>query len=134
MNIRRFNTEDAKTVSDLIRKTIKISNVKDYPADIIDILDKTETPEHVIERAGWTHFYVAEAHFVLFSFFNAFFVFLFPLAKIVPDMLAKECGIFFGHFIYPFMQKNSISSPFGPLQNASLAVKPGLPLTIAVFG
>ena len=60
MNIRRFKTADAKTVSDLIRKTIKISNVKDYPADIIDILDKTETPEHVIERAGWTHFYVVE--------------------------------------------------------------------------
>ena len=60
MIIREFNPEDAKNVSDLIRKTIKISNAKDYPPEIIDILDKTETPEHVIERAGWTHFYVVE--------------------------------------------------------------------------
>ena len=60
MNIRRFNQDDAKSVSELIRKTIKISNAKDYPPDIIDLLDKTETPEHVAERAGWTHFYVVE--------------------------------------------------------------------------
>ncbi|MBO4746649.1 MAG: GNAT family N-acetyltransferase [Clostridiales bacterium] len=60
MNIRRFTNEDAKSVSDLIRNTIKISNAKDYPEDIIELLDQTETPEHVIERAGWTHFYVVE--------------------------------------------------------------------------
>ena len=60
MNIRRFNEEDAVSVSDLIRKTIKISNAQDYPPEIIDLLDKTETPEHVCERASWTHFYVVE--------------------------------------------------------------------------
>ena len=60
MNIRRYKEEDAARVSDLIRKTIRISNAKDYPPDIIDILDKTETPEHVNERASWTHFYVVE--------------------------------------------------------------------------
>ncbi len=56
MNIRRFTESDAKNVSYLIRNTVKISNAKDYPPEIIDLLDKTETPEHVIERASWTHF------------------------------------------------------------------------------
>lgn len=60
MNIRRFIESDAKAVSDLIRKTIKISNTKDYTADIMDQLIEIETPEHVLERSSWTHFYVVE--------------------------------------------------------------------------
>ena len=59
MEIRRFKEEDAKEVSDLIRKTILISNTKDYPKDLMDALIETETPEHVLQRASWTHFYVA---------------------------------------------------------------------------
>ena len=58
MNIRRFNAEDANAVSELIRKTIRISNVKDYPEDLMDQLIETETPDHVLQRASWTHFYV----------------------------------------------------------------------------
>ena len=58
MEIRRIETGDEKQVSDLIRKTISISNVKDYPKELMDALIVTETPEHVLERAGWTHFYV----------------------------------------------------------------------------
>lgn len=58
MEIRRFKEEDAKEVSDLIRKTILISNTKDYPKDLMDALIETETPEHVLQRALWTHFYV----------------------------------------------------------------------------
>lgn len=58
MNIRRIKEADAKAVSDLIRKTIKISNTKDYPADLMDQLIEYETPERVMERASWTHFYV----------------------------------------------------------------------------
>ena len=58
MKIRRFKEEDAKEVSDLIRKTILISNTKDYPKDLMDALIETETPEHVLQRASWTHFYV----------------------------------------------------------------------------
>ena len=58
MEIRRFKEEDAKEVSDLIRKTILISNTKDYPKDLMDALIETETPEHVLQRASWTHFYV----------------------------------------------------------------------------
>ena len=58
MIIRRFNEQDAKEVSDLIRKTIRISNTKDYPAELLDQLIDYETPENVLQRASWTHFYV----------------------------------------------------------------------------
>ena len=60
MNIRRFEEQDAKAVSELIRKTIRISNTKDYSVDLMEQLIETESPEHVLERASWTHFYVAE--------------------------------------------------------------------------
>lgn len=60
MNIRRIVDEDAYKVSELIRRTIRISNTKDYPEELMDQLIAIETPEHVLERASWTHFYVAE--------------------------------------------------------------------------
>ena len=60
ITMRLITESDAKAVSDLIRKTISISNKKDYPEDIMDQLIEMETPEHVMERASWTHFYVAE--------------------------------------------------------------------------
>ncbi|SFV04762.1 N-acetylglutamate synthase, GNAT family [Butyrivibrio sp. INlla21] len=60
MNIRQFEHSDAPAVSELIRNTIKISNTKDYPKELMDALIKVETPEHVLERASWTHFYVVE--------------------------------------------------------------------------
>lgn len=58
--MRSFKDSDAEAVSELIRKTINISNKKDYPEDLMDRLITSETPEHVLERASWTHFYVAE--------------------------------------------------------------------------
>ena len=58
LTVSRIEDSDAKAVSDLIRKTISISNKKDYPEDIMDQLIEIETPEHVLERASWTHFYV----------------------------------------------------------------------------
>ena len=60
MNIRQFEKSDAPAVSELIRNTIKISNTKDYPKELMDALINVETPEHVLERASWTHFYVVE--------------------------------------------------------------------------
>ena len=56
--VRRFQKEDAEEVAALIRKTLQISNTKDYSSESIDVLVKQHTSEHVIERAGWTHFYV----------------------------------------------------------------------------
>jgi len=60
MKIRRLTEQDAQAVSELIITTIRISNVKDYPPELMEELVKTQTPEHVLERASWTHFYVAE--------------------------------------------------------------------------
>ena len=60
MIIRRLKEEDAQAVSGLIITTIRISNVRDYPAELMEELVKTQTPKHVLERASWTHFYVAE--------------------------------------------------------------------------
>ena len=60
MIIRRFREADAQSVADLIVTTIRISNTKDYPAELMEQLVRSETPEHILERASWTHFYVAE--------------------------------------------------------------------------
>ena len=65
MNIRRFVESDADTVSELIRTTIRISNTKDYPIELMDALIETETPEYVLQRASWTHFYVVEINGVI---------------------------------------------------------------------
>ena len=58
MEIRRFREEDAKEVSEVIRTTVRISNTKDYPVELMDELIASETPEAVLGRASWTHFYV----------------------------------------------------------------------------
>ena len=61
MNIRRFQESDAAAVSELIRTTLQITNSRDYPPEIINALIERETPDHIMQRASWTHFYVAEA-------------------------------------------------------------------------
>ena len=58
MLIRRFENTDAAEVSALIQKTLRISNVKDYSTEYIERDAQLFTPEYVIQRAGWTHFYV----------------------------------------------------------------------------
>ena len=58
-SVRKFQTEDADEVSALIIKTLRTSNIKDYSAEYIENDVKRFTPEDVIQRAGWTHFYVA---------------------------------------------------------------------------
>lgn len=60
MNIRRFRKEDAEAVSALVIKTLRISNVKDYTPELMEEVVKSQQPQNVLERAGWTHFYVAE--------------------------------------------------------------------------
>ena len=61
MDIRRFQESDAAAVSELIRTTLQITNSRDYPPEIINALIERETPDHILQRASWTHFYVAEA-------------------------------------------------------------------------
>lgn len=60
MKIRKFETADAEAVSALVIKTLRISNAKDYPADLMEELVKSMQPQNILERAGWTHFYVVE--------------------------------------------------------------------------
>lgn len=58
-DIRRFQKDDAKAVSELIIKTLRTSNIKDYSSEYIENDVKMFTPEGVLQRAGWTHFYIA---------------------------------------------------------------------------
>ena len=57
-SIRRFQFSDADEVSKLIIKTLRTTNIKDYSAEYIENDVKRFTPDGVIERASWTHFYV----------------------------------------------------------------------------
>ena len=60
MKIRRFEPTDAGAVSDVIVKTLRISNTKDYPPEMMEELILHQQPADVMQRASWTHFYVAE--------------------------------------------------------------------------
>ena len=57
-SVRRFQNSDADKVSKLIIKTLRTTNIKDYSAEYIENDVKMFTPDGVIERAGWMHFYV----------------------------------------------------------------------------
>jgi len=56
--VRRFRREDAREVSELIVRTLRTSNIKDYSSEYIENDVKMFTPESVLQRASWTHFYV----------------------------------------------------------------------------
>lgn len=56
--IRRFEKSDAKEVSDLIARTMREINNKDYSVEYIENDVKTLTPEYLIKRSKWTHSYV----------------------------------------------------------------------------
>ena len=60
MTIRRFRTEDAQAVSDLIALTLRTSNSRDYPAEYLENDIRHLQPDDIRNRAGWQHFYVAE--------------------------------------------------------------------------
>ena len=60
MTIRRFDPRDARAVSDVIITTLRISNTRDYPPDMMEELILHMQPEDILKRASWTHFYVAE--------------------------------------------------------------------------
>lgn len=59
MHIRRFEASDAQAVSDLIVKTLRISNTRDYPPELMEELVARMQPQDILGRASWTHFYVA---------------------------------------------------------------------------
>lgn len=59
-SIRRFRPGDEEKVSEMIVRTLREVNIKDYPAEYIEETVSQMQPEHVLARTGWTHFYVAE--------------------------------------------------------------------------
>lgn len=58
MEIREFKPEDAQAVSDLIAVTMRTTNIKDYPAELLEQGIAYLTPETLIQRSGWMHSYV----------------------------------------------------------------------------
>ena len=58
MNIRRFLPEDSKEVSDLIAKTLREVNSKDYSMEYLEKDIQRLQPKDILQRAEWTHFYV----------------------------------------------------------------------------
>lgn len=60
MQIRRFQEQDARAVSDLVRDALLVSCAKDYPPDVLTAFAETQTPECMLNRGNTTHFYVAE--------------------------------------------------------------------------
>ncbi len=61
VSFRRFRDGDAQAVSDLIGHTLRTTNIRDYSAAEIEELAARMSPDEMRRRAGWTHFYVAEA-------------------------------------------------------------------------
>ncbi len=60
MLIRSFRNSDAENVSAMIIRTERITNSKDYSEEWINALETRAQPSDILERAGWTHFYVVE--------------------------------------------------------------------------
>ncbi len=58
ITIRKFETKDAEAVSALIAQTMRTTNAKDYTTETIESTLNRLTPENIIQRAGWMHFYV----------------------------------------------------------------------------
>lgn len=56
--VRRFQKKDAQAVYELIAKTTRTTNSIVYEPQYIDDFLEWVTPEKIIERASWTHFYV----------------------------------------------------------------------------
>ena len=56
--VRKFVNSDADEVSALIIRTLRTTNIKDYSEEFIENDVKNFTPEGVLQRASWTHFYV----------------------------------------------------------------------------
>lgn len=59
IEIHRFREQDAEAVSALIATTLRTTNIRDYSPEYIENDVKQLQPEHILERAGWMHFYVA---------------------------------------------------------------------------
>ena len=59
MVIRRFKNEDSAELADVIAKTLRTSNAKDYSAEYIENYIISLSAEKLIERSSWRNYYVA---------------------------------------------------------------------------
>jgi len=59
--IRTFKAQDAKNISNLIRKTMSVSNSKDYPAERLKLLIAYFSPEKVVKLSKERVCLVAES-------------------------------------------------------------------------
>ena len=59
VTLRRFQSGDESAVSDVICKTLAISNRTDYPPEFIEENIRSHSPEVIAARAEEAHFYVA---------------------------------------------------------------------------
>lgn len=55
---RRFQPADAQAVSDLICRTLYTTNSADYSSEELAVVVASLSPEKVLWRATWMHFYV----------------------------------------------------------------------------
>lgn len=58
ITVRRFEEKDARAVSDMISKTVHVTNSIVYEPQYIENFLDLVSPQKIIERAGWTHYYV----------------------------------------------------------------------------
>lgn len=58
MIIRRFKNEDSAELANLIAKTLRTTNIKDYSPEYIEKDISFLTSEKLIERSNWTNLYV----------------------------------------------------------------------------
>lgn len=59
VEIRRFLESDAESVARLISLTLRTVNIKDYSQQYIENQVSQITPEFLIQRGKYTHFYLA---------------------------------------------------------------------------
>ena len=97
MRIRRFTENDAEIVSELIIRTERITNSKDYSKEWINALEKRVQPSLILERAGWTHFYVVEENDTIIG-----------CGAIVPYWGSETESSLFNVFVLPEYQGNGI--------------------------
>lgn len=58
IKVRKFAESDAYAVSQLVARTLREINIKDYSEEYIENDIKILTAECFVERSKWTHFYV----------------------------------------------------------------------------
>ncbi len=59
MIIRRFKKEDSVELAQVIAKTLRTTNIKDYSPEYIENSINELTAEKLIERSSWNNIYVA---------------------------------------------------------------------------